>query len=83
MGRGYKRISTFSPNDSNTIDDVTGFKCKRSQVLRRWEGIYCIDEAWHPRHPQDRPVIPIPQKTYKDVRVQSEDDTAANAITPI
>ena len=83
MGRGYKHISTFSPNDSNTIDDITGFKVKRSQVLRRWEGFYCVSDAWHPRQPQDTPVIPVPQKTYTDVRTQSEDDTAAAAITPI
>jgi len=42
-----------------------------------------IAEAFHPRQPQDTPVIPVPQKTYTDVRTQSEDDTAAAAITPI
>ena len=83
MGRSFKPISTFSPNDSNTICDITGFKVKRSQVLRRWEGLYVIDAAWHNRQPQDTPVIPDPQKTYKDVRTQSEDTTAADAITPI
>ena len=83
MGRGYTHISTFSPNDSNTICDVTGFKVKRSQVLKRWEGLYVIDKAWHNRQPQDTPVIPDPQKVYKDVRTQSEDETAADPITPI
>lgn len=83
MGRGYKHVNTFSPNDSNTICDITGFKVKRSQVLKRWEGFYVIDAAWHPRQPQDRPVIPDPQKTYKDVRTQELDETAADPITPI
>ncbi len=83
MGRGFKHVNTFSPNDSNTICDVTGFKVKRSQVLRRWEGFYTIDKGWHPRQPQDAPIIPDSQKTYKDVRTQQEDETAADPITPI
>jgi len=58
MGRGFKHVNTFSPNDSNTVCDVTGFKVKRSQVLRRWEGFYTIDKGWHPRQPQDTPIIP-------------------------
>ncbi len=83
MGRGFKRINYFSPNDSNSVDDITGFKVKRSQMLRRWEGFFCSPEAWHPRQPQDRPVIPDPQKTYKDVRTQELDETEADPITPI
>lgn len=83
MGRGYRHISTFSPHDSNTICDITGFKVKRSQVMKRWEGFYVISDAWHPRQPQDRPVIPDPQKTYKDVRTQALDETEADPITPI
>ena len=83
MGRGFKHVNTFSPNDSNTICDITGFKVKRSQVLRRWEGLYVIDKAWHTRQPQDTPVAPDPQKTYNEVRTQSEDTTAADPITPI
>ena len=77
MGRSFKAINTFSPDDSNTICDVTGFKVKKSQVMRRWEGFYVIGDAWHPRQPQDTPVIPDPQKTYKDIRTQDEDETAA------
>ena len=83
MGRSYRPVSTFSPHDSNTICDVTGFKVKRSAVERRWEGFYVIAAAWHPRQPQDIPVIPDPQKTYKDVRTQDNNETAADAITPI
>ena len=83
MGRSFKPINYFSPNDSKTVCDVTGFVVKRSQVMRRWEGFMVIAEAFHPRQPQDTPVIPVAQKTYADVRTQSEDDTAAAAITPI
>ncbi len=73
MGRSYKSTNYFSPNDSNTICDTTGFKVKRSQVLRRWEGFYVIPEAFHPRQPQDFPVIPVKQITYGDVRVENLD----------
>ncbi len=83
MGRSFKHINTFSSHDSNTICDVTGFKVKRSEVLQRWEGFYVIHDAWHPRQPQDRPVIPDPQKTYKDVRTQALDETEADPIIPI
>jgi len=82
MGRGYKHIGDFSASDSNTICDITGFKTKRSQVLKRWEGFYTLPDAWHPRQPQDRPVTPEPQKVYSDVRTQSEDEVTAESFTP-
>lgn len=67
-GRGFKHINTFSPWDSNTICDVTGFKVKMSDVERRWEGFFVIPEAWHQRQPQDFPVIPQPQLVFKNAR---------------
>ncbi len=70
MGRKYCSTNYFSPNDSNTIDDVTGFKRKQSQMKRRWEGFF-TDEGWHPRQPQDFPVIPVVQTTYKNVRLEN------------
>ena len=72
MGRKYRSTNYFSPNDSNTIDDVTGFKRKRSQMKRRWEG-FMTDEGWHPRQPQDFPVVPVTQQVYKDIRTESLD----------
>ena len=83
MGRSYRSASTFSPNDSNSICDITGFVRKKSQLRKRWEGFQCIDEAWHPRHPQDTPVIPKPQKVYDDIRTQSEDTTAAASFDKV
>jgi hypothetical protein len=70
MGRSHRSLSTFNAHDSNTICDVTGFKVKRSEVLRRWEGYYVTAEAWHPRQPQDFPVVPTPQRVVKDVRTE-------------
>jgi hypothetical protein len=70
MGRSHKSFSTFNAHDSNTHCDVTGFKVKRSEVQKRWDGFYVIPEAFHPRQPQDFPVIPTKQKVVKDVRIE-------------
>jgi len=78
MGRSYHSTNYFSPWDSNTIDDVTGFKRKRSQMKRRWEG-FMTDEGWHPRQPQDFPVIPKPQIVYNDVRTEQVEAEGAVA----
>ena len=72
MGRRYRSTNYFSPWDSNTIDDVTGFKRKLSQMKRRWEG-FMTDEGWHPRQPQDFPVTPVKQLTFPEVRVENLD----------
>lgn len=83
-GRGFKRINTFSPWDSNTIDDITGFKRKMSDMRRRWEGWY-TDQGWAPRQPQDFPVVPQKQLVYNEVRSEqvNPDETAQPPITPI
>ena len=65
---------THNPNpfkewDSNTICDVTGFRVKVSEVVRRWEGYYVIPAAWHQRQPQDFPVVPVKQRIYPTARV--------------
>ena len=83
MGRRLTSVSTFNAHDSNTICDVTGFKVKKSGVVRRWEGFLVVPGAWHPRQPQDFPVIPKPQKVYKDIKTQSEDTTAAATFDTI
>lgn len=84
-GRGFKHINTFSPHDSNTICDLTGFKVKLSEVLTRWEGWKMIEPAWNPRQPQDFPVVPQKQVVYKDVRSEQvcPDETAQPPITPV
>ena len=77
MGRPYKYINYFSPWDSNTIDDVTGFRRKLSSMKRRWEGFY-TDEGFHPRQPQDFPVVPQKQVVYENAR--SEQVEAEGAV---
>jgi len=82
MGR-YVNTNYFSPNDSNTICDTTGFKVKRSEVHERWEGFYVISEAWHPRQSQDFPPHQIKQTVYKDVRTQGETAEAADSFDTV
>lgn len=65
-----KSNNYFSPHDSNTICDVTGFQVKKSETIKRWDGLRVVPEAWHERQPQDFPVIPSPQKVVKDVRIE-------------
>jgi len=67
----YKSTNWFSSNDSNTICDVTGFKKKKSEVVKRWDGFYVVPEAWHPQQPQDKPIILGPQKIFEDIREES------------
>ncbi len=70
MGRSYRTTNRFSPNDSNTICDVTGFKKKLSEVRKRWEGFFVIPEAHHPRQEQDFAPHIVKQTVYKDVRTE-------------
>ena len=83
MGRSYNSLSTFSPNDSKSVCDITGFVVKKSELVRRWEGWFVLPEAWHPRHPQDTPVVPTPQKVHDNVRTQSENTTAADSFDKV
>jgi len=80
MGRGYRTTNYFSENDSNTIDDISGFKLKRSEVLKRWEGFFTAPASWHPRQPQDFPPKIIKQTVYGDVRIEQAEPVGT--ITP-
>ena len=46
-------INKAIPGDYNVICDVCGFKLKRSQTRKRWDGLLVCDADWEPRHPQD------------------------------
>lgn len=80
MGRRYNPINYFNPNDSNTIDDISGFKKKSSEMLKRWDGIFTVPATWEVRHPQDFPPKIIKQVVYKNVRVELVE--AEGAVTP-
>jgi hypothetical protein len=83
MGRKFSSTNTFSPMDSNTICDVTGFKVKLSETRKRWDGLRVIGEAWHPRQPQDTPVIPTAQKVFPEVRTENLDTDDVESFDPV
>ncbi len=85
-GRGYTHNPhPFNEWDSNTICDVTGFRVKVSETMRRWEGFYVIRAAWHARQPQDFPVVPVKQHVYPTSRKGNADDEieVTTTFTPI
>jgi hypothetical protein len=66
----YKSANYFVPHQSNTICDVTGFKKKTNEVVKRWDGFYVISEADNPRQPQDFPPTIIPTQTFPHTRFE-------------
>ena len=85
-GRGYTHSAhPFKPHTSNTICDVTGFRVKTDEVERRWEGFMVIPEAWHPRQPQDFPVVPEKQEIFEEARKADADEVVevTDTFTPI
>lgn len=61
-------IEHFSPWDSNTIDDITGFKTKFSLMRKTWDGWWTSEQSWYYRNPQDFPVTPIRQLVFPYAR---------------
>lgn len=43
----------YIPGDYWVICDVCGFKKRRSQTKKRWDGALVCEKDWEPRHPQD------------------------------
>ena len=39
--------------DANAICDRSGFKVKKSELRREWNGLYVRKDMWEPRQPQD------------------------------
>ena len=78
----YQTNNYFEPHASNTICDVTGFKKKSSEVIRRWEGYYVIPAAWNPRQPQDFAPTILETVTYQNTRFEQAEPSTAAATPP-
>lgn len=52
MSMGRDRLRWVS-GDHNVICDLSGFEVKRSDCLKRWDGLLVRRQDWEPRHPQD------------------------------
>lgn len=62
----------FILGDSNCVCDVCGFKYKRSQLKKRWDGAIVCAEDFETRHPQDL-IKPRPERqNVKDSRPEPE-----------
>ena len=84
MGRGYRHVNHFSPNDSKSVCDRTGFERKLSDMQRTWQGWFVLPEAWEPRQPQDFPVTAQKQEVYKDSRSEQANPVeTAQTFPPI
>lgn len=77
----YRTTNYFSPNDSNSVDDISGFKKKRSELSKRWDGVIAMPDLIESRHPQDFPVTAVKQKVYKDIRVETAQPSETPAPT--
>jgi len=58
----------YAKGTTNTICDISGFKCKLSECRETWDGLLVRADFWEPRQPQDLPVKPRPQKVYSNIR---------------
>lgn len=78
VGGDYYQLYT-----TNTICDVTGGKFKMSSQRRRWDGFFCVQEAWHTRQPQDFSARIQPQHIVPNARPPLEEESTAPVIIPI
>jgi hypothetical protein len=74
---------SYRKNTTNTICDATGFKVKKSQTKKMWDGTYVIKEEWEPRDPQDFPAPVRRQKVYDNVRPPKIQTVTADEVVPI
>ena len=44
---------SYISGDYWLICDVCGFRIRRSQIRKRWDGLMVCASDWEPRHPQD------------------------------
>ena len=43
----------FNPGDNYLLDDISGFKIRRSKARLQWDNIATSGSRWSPRQPQD------------------------------
>ncbi|WP_299477003.1 hypothetical protein [uncultured Paracoccus sp.] len=72
----------YIPGDPWGICDVCGFKYRKSEMRRRWDGLTVCGPDWEPRHPQeavrgrkDRILVDNPKPPPADVFIEPGDVT--------
>jgi len=64
----------YIPGDHWLICDRCGFKTRRSQAQKTWDGLMVCFKDWEPRHPQDYMVKGVPDgKFVVDARPRPAD----------
>lgn len=62
----------FILGDSNAVCDVCGFKFKRSQLRKRWDGAMVCSQDFELRHPQDNIKPRTERNNIRDPRPEPE-----------
>ena len=63
---------SYIPGDHYVYCDRCGFKTRRSQARRTWDGLLVCAADWEPRHPQDMVRPRAERQTVKDARPEPE-----------
>lgn len=74
----------YISGDYFMICDRCGFKRRRSEIRKEWQGLYvCSDTCWEKKHPQleikarhDRQAVPVARPEATDVFLSAGDVTA-------
>lgn len=74
-------MSYYREGDYNVICDRSGFKCKRSECRKEWDGKLVYKLFWKPRHPQDLPTKSPKPSVPSDVRVPVFRYVSINEVT--
>lgn len=64
---------TYIPGDHWVICDQTGFKVRRSQVVKQWDGLLVRRDQHDPRHPQELVKAKVDRVTVSDPRPRKTD----------
>lgn len=83
MADKHSETKGWVAGTTNAVCDQSGFKCKRSELVRRWDGYWVLPEFNHPRQPQDFAPKIIPQVVLTGTRAPIDEVEPAPPITPI
>ncbi len=74
-------MTHFREGDHNVICDRSGFKCKRSDCRKEWDGKLVYKLFWKPRHPQDFPATTPKPSIPTDIRLPIFTFVGTNQVT--
>ena len=64
----------YIPGDPWCVCDRCGFKFRKSQTRKTWDGFVVCKKDWEPRHPQDIGQTPREDKQFvKDARPEPDE----------